>query len=136
VSGDRSHLRRRGPGPRRRLFSFGHAINGIRHVAATQPNFRSHLAAGAAALSFGALLSISRMEWIALILVIALVLVCEMINTVLELTMDRISEEFHPLAKAAKDVAAGSVLLAAGASVAVGGIIFVPRLAALIGGSQ
>jgi undecaprenol kinase len=55
---------------------------------------------------------------------------------VLELTMDRISDQFHPLAKAAKDVAAGSVLLAAAGSVVVGALIFIPRIALLVGSSR
>jgi diacylglycerol kinase len=122
--------------PRRRLSSFRHAAAGIRHAVATQPNFRFQLAAAAAALAAGAFFSIDRLEWVALLLAILLVLICEMINTVLELTMDRISDQFHPLAKAAKDVAAGSVLLAAAGSVVVGALIFIPRIALLTEGSR
>jgi diacylglycerol kinase (ATP) len=78
------------------------------------------------ALGFG--LGIERGEWLALILTIALVLAAEGVNTAVEATVDLASPGYHPLARTAKDVAAGTVLLTAVAAVLVGAVIFVPRL--------
>ncbi|HWQ15725.1 MAG TPA: diacylglycerol kinase family protein [Roseiflexaceae bacterium] len=110
------------------LASFGHAFRGIGHLVATQRNAQIHcaLAVAAAALGFG--LRIERGEWLALILTIALVLAAEGVNTAVESTVDLAAPGYHPLAKVAKDVAAGTVLLTAIAAVIVGAVIFLPRL--------
>lgn len=98
-----------------------------------QPNFRIQLALGALALALAGLLRVSPGEWLALILVSLAVLLMEMLNTVIEAVVDLASPDYHPLAKVAKDVAAGAVLIAALASLVVGAYIFVPRLLDLIG---
>lgn len=115
-----------------RAKSFGHAFAGVRHVLG-QPNFRIQLALGALALALAGLLRVSPGEWLALILVSLAVLLMEMLNTVIEAVVDLASPDYHPLAKVAKDVAAGAVLIAALASLVVGAYIFVPRLLDLIG---
>ena len=82
-------------------------------------------------LAFAAWLRITALEWAVLVLAMALVLVLEALNTAVELTVTLASPERHPLAKAAKDVAAGMVLIAAIASVVVGVVILGPRLIGL-----
>ena len=69
-----------------------------------------------------------RAEWALLVFTIALVLILEGLNTSIELAIDLASPRIHPFAKAAKDLAAGMVLIAAIAAVAVGGIILGPPL--------
>jgi diacylglycerol kinase len=86
----------------------------------------------AAACGLAAWLHISRAEWSVLILTIASVLILEGLNTTVEAAVDLASPEIHPLAKIAKDVAAGMVLIAAIASVIVGLIILGPPLWARI----
>ncbi len=93
-----------------------------------QPNFRIQLALGILALILAALFRLPLTDWLALILVSLAVLTLEMLNTVIEAVVDLVSPEYHPLAKTAKDVAAGAVLLGAIASVIVGAFIFVPQL--------
>lgn len=108
--------------------SFRFAFAGIAYLFRTQRNARIELAIGVVACGFAAWLRISRAEWGVLILTIAFVIILEGINTALEAAVDLASPNRHPLAKTAKDVAAGTVLIAAIASVGVGLAILGPPL--------
>ena len=108
--------------------SFGYAFAGLSYLLRTQRNARIHVLAGAVACGLGAWLRIGRVEWALLVFTIALVVILEGVNTAVEAAVDLASPRVHPLAKAAKDVAAGMVLVAAVASTAVGLLIFGPRL--------
>ena len=116
------------PASPRLLSSFRFAFAGLGHLFRTQRNARIHLAVGAAACAVGAWVGISRVEWAVMIFTIALVLILEGLNTAVEAAIDLASPEFHPLAKIAKDLAAGMVLIAAIASVGVGLLILAPPL--------
>jgi diacylglycerol kinase (ATP) len=113
------------------LLSFRYAFAGIRYLLWTQRNAKIHTALGLAAVALGFLLRIERDEWLVLVLTIALVLAAEGLNTAIEAVVDLASPVYHPLAKIAKDVAAGTVLLTVIASVIVGLILFLPRLLSL-----
>jgi diacylglycerol kinase (ATP) len=106
------------------LESFNVAFEGIIHVLRTQRNMRLHflIAVGVliAALSF----DVSRLELVVLLLAIAFVLIAEMVNTAIEAAVDVASTAFDPMAKLAKDIAAGAVLIAAINAVAVGYLVF------------
>lgn len=115
-----------------RLRSFPFAFAGIGHLLRTQGNAQIHVAAGSVAIALGFLFNIDRGEWLALALTITLVLAAEGVNTAVEAVVDLVTPGFHPLAKIAKDVAAGTVLLTAIGAVAVGLIVFLPRLWALV----
>ncbi len=108
--------------------SFRFAFAGLGHLLRTQRNFRIEVALGSAAVALGAWLRITPVEWAALAVVIALVLILEGLNTSLEFAVDLASPQVDPRAKAAKDIAAGMVLVAALASIAVGVAIFGSRL--------
>jgi diacylglycerol kinase len=108
--------------------SFGFAFAGLGHAWRTQRHLRIHVGIGLLALVFAAVLGLSPAEWAVLLLTIAAVLVLELVNTVIEAVVDLASPGYHPLAKVAKDVAAGAVLVAAIGSVAVGAVLFLPRL--------
>jgi diacylglycerol kinase len=114
--------------------SFGYAFEGVAYILRTQRNARIELAAGFAALLLAAWLGITSVEWAVLVITIAFVLGLEWINTSLELAVSLASPERHPLAKAAKDVAAASVLLGAVVSILVGLFLFGPRLLARFAG--
>jgi diacylglycerol kinase (ATP) len=103
-------------------------------VARTQPNFRIHLVAAAVVLVLGAGLGLSAVELSVLVLAVGVVLCTEALNTGLESLADAAVPEFHPLVKRAKDAAAAGVLLAVLGAVAVGLLLLVPRLVALIPG--
>jgi len=115
------------------LRSFGFAVAGLSHLWRTQRNFRIEAAMAALAIIAAALFRLERWEWIALVLTIALVLVLEALNTALEDAVGLASPIVDPRAKAAKDVSAAAVLIAALASVAVGMVLFGPRLTAMLG---
>jgi diacylglycerol kinase (ATP) len=120
--------------PRRRgtpsiLESFNYAFEGIVHVLRTQRNMRIHFVAAIAVLVAALAFDVSRLELIALLLAIAFVLVAEMVNTAIEAAVDVASTSFDPMAKLAKDVGAGAVLIAAVNAVAVGYLVFSESLA-------
>jgi diacylglycerol kinase (ATP) len=108
------------------------AIEGIIYAVKTQRHMRIHLFTTLAALMLGLVLNITRTEFILLCMAILLVLVTEMLNTAIETTVDMISEEFHPMAKNAKDVAAGVVLIAAMGSLMLGYLILYPAFKAAV----
>lgn len=118
------------------IASFGYALAGIWHMLRTQRNAQIHCLAAACAIGLGAALRIARWEWLALVLTIALVLAAEGVNTAVEAAVDLVTTAHHPLAKVAKDVAAGTVLICALAAVAVGCIVFLPHLIALLPGPR
>lgn len=119
--------------PRRRtpsiIESFNYAFEGIIHVLRTQRNMRIHFLAAVVVLVAALALDVSRLELIALFLAIAFVLVAEMVNTAIEAAVDVASTSFDPMAKLAKDVGAGAVLIAAVNALAVGYLVFSESLA-------
>ena len=94
----------------------------------TQRNFRIELALAIIAIVGGGLSAFERWEWVALALTIALVLILEAVNTAIEHAVSLASPRIDERAKAAKDVSAAAVLLAAVASIAVGVALFAPRV--------
>ncbi|MTH52466.1 diacylglycerol kinase [Bacillus mangrovi] len=113
---------------KRLLKSFGHAGEGIKDAFLHERNFQIHCFLGAAAAAAGAVLGISPVEWFTVIGFSCLVLSLELVNTAIERTVDLVTEEIRPLAKAAKDAAAGAVLVSAAGACLAGLIIFVPKL--------
>ena len=114
--------------------SFRFAAAGVGYLFRTQRNARIHALVGTAAIGVAAWLRIPRVEWAVLVLTIAAVVILEGLNTAIEAAVDLASPRQHPLAKVAKDVAAGMVLLAAVAAVAVGLLILGPPLWARVFG--
>lgn len=112
--------------------SFKHALDGVIYTFKTQPNFKVHLFFAILATLAGFYFRISRAEWSVIIFIIGLVLVAEMINTSIEAVVDLHTEQYHDLAKVAKDVSAGMVLITALMAVITGILIFLPYLLALI----
>ena len=120
---------------RKRLFSsFKFAGQGILQAYRGEQNLRIHTFMAILVIIFGVFLKISYYEWIACLLLIALVLMAEFFNTAIEYVVDLASPKVHPLAKAAKDVASAGVLMMAIISAIVGLIIFVPKLIDFMGG--
>ncbi len=109
-----------------------HAVNGLISIIKNERNFRIQLAMGFLAVLLGILLEISHTAWIAVGFLIALVLIAEAFNSVIEALSDTISKEYRVNIKYAKDVSAGCVLVSASASVVLGLIIFVPYLIPVI----
>jgi diacylglycerol kinase (ATP) len=116
---------RRGPSI---LESFNYAFEGVIHVLRTQRNLRIHFVIAAAVLAAAVVVGVTRFELIALLLAIAFVLIAEMINTAVEHTIDVATTSFDPMAKLAKDIAAGAVLIASVNAVAIGYLVFAHRV--------
>ncbi len=110
------------------LRSFRYAFAGIGYVLRTQRNARVHLTIIVLVIAAGFFFRVSAVEWAILALAMGMVFSAEMINTVAELAVDLLTQHYHPMAKVAKDVGAGAVLVAAIAAVAVGVAIFGPRV--------
>jgi diacylglycerol kinase (ATP) len=106
------------------LESFNFAFEGVIHVLRTQRNMRIHFAIAAGVLVAALALGVDKGELIALLLAISFVLIAEMINTALEAGIDVATTSFDPLAKLAKDIAAGAVLIATVNAVAIGYLVF------------
>ncbi|MBK8192928.1 MAG: diacylglycerol kinase family protein [Lewinellaceae bacterium] len=117
----------------KRVDSFRHAFRGLADLFRRQPNARIHGVAAVAVIGAGMFLHISRVEWVALVLCITLVVALEAVNTALEYLTDLVSPDYHPLAGKAKDMAAAAVLVAALGAVAVGVFVFFPKILTLLG---
>jgi diacylglycerol kinase (ATP) len=104
--------------------SFNFAFEGVVHVLRTQRNMRIHFAIAVGVLVAALAFDVSRLELIALLLAISFVLIAEMINSAVEAAVDVASTSFDPLAKLAKDIAAGAVLIAAVNAVGIGYLVF------------
>jgi diacylglycerol kinase (ATP) len=109
---------------RRLLDSFGYALNGIIYCLKTQRNMRIHAAAALVVIIIALTSRLSRTDIIMLSFAISLVLICEMINTAIEKSIDLFTEKYHPLAKIAKDVAAGAVFVSAVNALFIGYLVF------------
>lgn len=103
--------------------SFRYAWQGLVYAWSTQRNMRIHAAAAAGAIALGAWLDVGRMGMAALTMAAAVVLFAELLNTALEAAVDLATKELHPLARQAKNVAAGAVLVTAIAAAAVGWLV-------------
>ncbi len=104
------------------------AIEGIIYSVKTQRHMRYHLVAALGVLLVSLVVNITRTEFILLSLAIILVLVTEMLNTAIEVAVDMISEEYHPKAKIAKDIAAGVVLVASIGALILAYLILYPAI--------
>lgn len=110
------------------IASLGYAFQGLWYALRTQRNARVHAVIAALATLLGIVLRISAVEFAMVFIAIAGVFIAEMFNTVFEICVDLASPEYHPLAKIAKDVAAGAVLLSAILSIIIGLFVFGPHL--------
>lgn len=110
--------------------SFAYAWAGVRFAWKSQRNFRLEVYIGALALALALWLQVNPVP---VLLLVALVLGLELINTALEAVVDLVSPNYHPLAKAAKDVAAAGVLVASVIAALIGVLLFLPPLVGRLG---
>ena len=103
--------------------SVPHAFRGIMSLIKNDNNFRIHLLAVIVVIISGFWMEFTEGEWLAIIITMGIVLALEAVNTAIETVVDLVSPEYHILAKKAKDVAAGAVLLFVFAALAVAGVI-------------
>lgn len=108
--------------------SFKYAFEGIFYSLRTQRNIRIHFCIAFIVFFVGTYLKLNNMEWVVIVLSISIVIIVEMINTAIEKTIDLVTEEYRVLAKIAKDVAAGAVLISSIMSMIIGLLIFYQKL--------
>jgi diacylglycerol kinase len=114
--------------------SFVDALSGIGFCLSTQRNMQVHLVAMVAVLAAAWLLKLDRLEWVLVLFAISFVVMAEMFNTAVEKTIDLFVGTYHPLARLAKHIAAGAVLVAALNAVVVGVLIFLPHIWLMVRG--
>ena len=107
--------------------SFGYAFEGIFNCIRNERNMKIHIAVAALVVIAGWILGLSITEWCICLGLFGLVMALELVNTAVEAVVDLVTTERHPLAKTAKDTAAGAVLIAAIMAAIVGLLIFVPK---------
>ncbi|HJV65135.1 MAG TPA: diacylglycerol kinase [Geomonas sp.] len=109
--------------PTRFIDSVNCAIDGVLYAVRTQKHMRYHFLAALLILCAALLFRVTATEFMLLALPISFVLFAELINTAIEVVVDMISPDFHPLAKIAKDVAAGAVLVSAFGTAVIGYLV-------------
>lgn len=113
------------------LRSFKVAIQGIADTTQKERNMRIHGLCAGAVMIAGIFFELHYVEWALCIFAIGLVISMELVNTAIEATVDLMTESYHPLAKCAKDAAAGAVLVSSIAAACIGLVIFLPKLLAM-----
>jgi diacylglycerol kinase (ATP) len=111
--------------------SFEHAYRGMIFAVRTQRNMRFHVVAAALVLVASLLVGASKLELAVLVLTILFVFVTEMFNTAMEFVVDLATKEYHPLAKLAKDISAGAVLVSSVGALLVGYLVLADDLGPL-----
>lgn len=115
------------------MASFRHAFAGVALLVRSQANARIHLAATVVVVAMGLWLQLPERDWALLTLAMGGVWAAEALNTAIETVVNLVSPEWHPLARDAKDLAAGGVLLATLVAVVIGVLVFAPPLRACFG---
>jgi diacylglycerol kinase (ATP) len=112
------------PRPKNAFDSFRYALDGILHGFRSQRHMRFHFCVAVLALLAGVVYGLKATELLVLTFAISLVIIAELFNTAIEAVVDLVTTTYHPLAKYAKDVAAGAVLIAALNACVVGVLLF------------
>ncbi|MFO7153474.1 MAG: diacylglycerol kinase [Caldicoprobacter oshimai] len=111
--------------------SFNNAIKGLIHGFKAERNIKIHFVIALLVLIAAVLADLSKLEVILLFITIAMVIAAELFNTAIERMIDMVHPDYHPLAEAAKNMAAGAVLVTAAGAMMVGYIIFYNRINSL-----
>ena len=123
--------RKKEKGLKKFINSFSYPIKGLKYAYRNEQNLTVDVGIALIVVIFGFIFKINKYEWAILALTIGLVISCELINTAIEATVDLVTEEYHPLAKVAKDTSAAAVFVFAIVAVIVGIIIFLPKVICL-----
>ena len=123
--------RKKEKGIKKFVNSFSYPIKGLKYAYRNEQNLAVDVGIALIVVIFGFIFKVNKYEWAILALTIGLVISCELMNTAIEATVDLVTEEYHPLAKVAKDTSAAAVFVFAIVAVIVGLIIFLPKVIAL-----
>lgn len=108
--------------------SFKYAFEGLLYAFRAERNLKIDLVISLFVIALGIWLKISLFEWLCIMIAIGGVISLELMNTALERVIDLVTEDFHPLAKKGKDIAASAVLFFAIIAAIIGLMIFVPKI--------
>lgn len=108
--------------------SFLHAYEGIVYAMMKERNMHIHITMALLVIVFGIILELSYVEWLICLILIALVISLELINTSIEAVVDLVTTNDSALAKIAKDSAAGAVLFTSIIAAFIGLVIFLPKV--------
>ncbi len=111
--------------------SFTYAIKGLMYAYRNEQNLAVDVSIALIVIAVGFILKVSVVEFAILLLAIGLVISSEVFNTAIEALVDLVTEDYHPLAKVAKDTSAAAVFVSAIVAAIVGMIIFLPKIIAL-----
>ena len=113
--------------------SFRYAFEGIFTGIRKERNMKIHCMAMVLVIAAGIILKLSITEWCICLVLFGVILALELVNTAIEAVVDLVTEEYRPLAKLAKDTAAGAVLIASIMAAGTGILIFLPKVLRLVG---
>ncbi|WP_440895876.1 diacylglycerol kinase family protein [Amphibacillus sp. Q70] len=108
-----------------------YAINGLKYAYKNEINIRIHFIIACLVIMFGFVFSVSKLEWVLLLLMIGFVLTAELLNTAVETMLDYLAPDWHAMVGAIKDLTASAVLVASIIAAIVGMIIFLPKVITL-----
>ncbi len=120
--------RKRQKGLKKFFHSFSYPIKGLKYAYRNEQNLAVDIGIGLIVIIASFIFKVSLIEAAILAITIGLVITCELLNTAIEATVDLVTEEYHPLAKVAKDTSAAAVFVFAIAAAVVGIIIFLPKV--------
>ena len=123
--------RKKQKGIKKFINSFTYPLKGLRYAYKNEQNLAFDVGMALIVSVLGFLFKINKYEWAILVLTIGLVISCELMNTAIEAVVDLVTEDYHPLAKVAKDTSAAAVLVFAIVALIVGMIIFIPKIIGL-----
>jgi diacylglycerol kinase len=113
---------------RKFLLGFVYAFQGLAILVKSERNFKFHLFAFIGISIVGFCFQINKSEWLAVLIISAVILTAESLNSAIEKLCNHLHPEIHPSIKSVKDIAAGSVLISSMIAVVIAGIIFLPRI--------
>jgi len=117
----------------KRFFNSVHySVAGLRYAYKNEQSMTIHISMTLTIVILGILLHITRLEWVICIFLLGMIMATELINTALEAVVDLITQEYHPLAKVAKDTASAAVFIFSIIAAIIGLLIFVPHLISLL----
>lgn len=118
-------------GIKKQIINFKYCFDGVLYALTNEQSMISHFFIAIITIVLGFVVKLSKIEWFFVILLIALVIAIEFINTSIEAVCDMVMPDIHPLAKIAKDTSSAAVLVVSLAALIIGLIIYVPKFLAL-----
>ena len=131
VSKKKKYNRKKQFGIKKQLQNFKYCFDGIFYALTNEQSMISHFIIATLTVVLGFVVKLSKMEWFFVIILIALVLATEFVNTAIEAVVDMVMPDIHPLAKIAKDTASAAVLTVSIAALIIGLIIYIPKIMVL-----